>query len=320
METSGAEWHENRLPSLMRSLELLDEKELDVDDDNTYYDALGTVLEELDEANVTYNNDTTPAFLLSAQHRILLSLGHGDTNDRSRAHSLSLLCTELQSSRALAAIRAPTNTSDPIAAADARLAHSLSRTCAALRVSSRDATDPAGIAALLRSLSSRAHASAKAAGVSLLGPITVDDTQRARLEEASILLGNEYAQRRAQIAERLHTTARAFCDGARNAPSADARSAAAVANAMARTPPPPQFALAHAIAARSWLAAPRAVSSTESGKAGVAVKRTLMGAVPDRGGRVGAAAAKANDRPAKDKAGKQRKNRKGGKSRRVKGQ
>ena len=273
MSIAAAKWHERRLPTLLTSLQLRDSNApvLDVRNDDAYVDALRTILEELDERNSDVPTDNLE---MTAQN-ILTQLGHPDV-ERGRAHILALLCTELQTSRAIERQKPPPSNDD-----DVRVAVAISEIIDALGISA-DAKQLDIVNTAINEVTSR--------GIKATSPLLpkhelqLDEAQRARIDTIADALHADYAQRRELLLQRLRVTARAFAPvSSRAAAAAETRATHAVHIAQSTVPAPPRYALAHALAARPSLLAPRArLASDRADK----VRSVLMGSVPDRGGRV----------------------------------
>ncbi len=273
MAIAAARWHERRLPALLVSLQLRDMKApaIDVRNDESYIDALRTILEELDERNSDVPSDN----LEITARDTLTNLGYSNI-ERGRAHILALLCTELQTSRAIACQQPPSSNDG-----DVRTAVAISEIIDLLGIS----TDAEQID-IIKSATNQVISQGIKATSPLLTQkdIHLDEAQRVRIEAIAEALNAEYGQRRELLLQRLRVTARAFAPvSSRAATAAEARATHAVCIAQATVPAPPCYSLPHALAARASLLAPRArLASDRADK----VRSVLMGSVPDRGGRV----------------------------------
>jgi len=278
MALSAGKWHERRLPSLLKSLDLYSE-EFHVHTDAVYFQVLGTVLEELAEDSVSFSPSQGASqyeSLLNASGNILESLGYPGHVPRSRSHALSLLLCELQISRAVASGKQSAD--DP---ADVRVANAVSRIQLSSQANTED-TPMAGDDDIVELISNIDVNKAPKCTAPLVPYHELTAGQKSQLDSISNLLHSEYLQRRELLVQRLRVTARAFAPASSRAASAASARAASVSRAVISiAPAPPRYSISHAYIARAQY------RKRAPGVAADKVRAILMGSVPDRGGRVG---------------------------------
>jgi hypothetical protein len=273
-------------------------------DDSSFQDVAYTLAEEITDDIPRYPftyNPASPSADMPARFEALLSARGYDGPPDDRHAILDFLAAEVTSARLIAHLEPL-----PIASADAAtivadtsVATSLSRLCTVLSFSADAAAEAKSLPDLLSLIIAGVSGACLDLGAPLIDPETAANLSPdtlAECERISDALEAEHQLRKKLLMHRLSVTIQCF--GYSDKASADAFHSVqrSVARAVEAAEQP--IGVYDALVARDWLLDVQRVSSGGVGGINAVrneVKRILMGSVPDRGGRVGAAAvAKAN--------------------------
>lgn len=293
-----------------------------VTDDAAYADTACTLAEEVDHTDSFTYDPLAPASSSIAALPALLAARGFVGDPASRSATLDFLAAEAQSARlatrvaaaresaAAARAAAENPAAAAAAAADTRLASAIARVAAALRAGADDCgaalgtpedADPAALARLIAALAARAAAAhpaaATAGGPPLVAPADAAAMTPRAMRECSAIaaaLRDEHALRKGLLMRRLEVTVQSFGYSEKVGDAGFGAVLRAVQRAVEAQERP--VGVYDALVAREALLRVRRVGvGGAPGTVENAVKHVLMGTVPDRGGRVGqAAAAKAN--------------------------
>lgn len=259
----------------------------------------GTLAEELD-VNREHQLDPSQDDFERCLESFLEDRGYtGGAEERLRV--LLFLAEEVMTARILGA---SVKQDGPISE-DEALAGSVSRLCCVLGVGAVEPTDlktPAEMAALIGDLTVKmgklVEDGAKL-GVPLIDAGVVDgmtDAQMRECERINDALRKEHLLRRGLLLKRLAVTVQSFSYSTKVDAGAFENIERGVEGAVVAGER--DITVFDALAAKDWvLEFDRVSGSDGAGLVASQIKQVLMGSVPDRGGRVGAAAAAAGDMP-----------------------
>lgn len=244
-------------------------------DESAYLSTAFTLLEEVDHTRAFVYTPSTPP---TALPDLLIQRGLAPPFDRAAV--LDFLAAEAQAAR-LASHAADARR--PRGTADDRFTTALSRAVRALDINADNVVSAADVAAVIDAVC------AAVADRDLGKAVCRVEGNLDAARDVCTKLGEEHAIRRALVLRRLGVTVYGFGCSEKAAGGFDAveRALRTEVEDAVRT-----ITVFHALTARDWVLETGRVSG---GGGGGGVKEVLMGTVPDRGGRVGAAAkSKAN--------------------------
>jgi hypothetical protein len=292
-----------------------------LDDDRVFHEVACTLAEEVDHTH-TFNYDPSSSEdLTSALVEMIEGRGFRGSSS-SRCAILDFLTAEAQSARlaAHASIAAQAATAEraakdhleetgdpaPKVDPDVSLASSLSRMCTAFGIGVDEVAGvetPEDVAALVATISGRIAQEVQAGaslGEPIIDPADVTAMSGDALRECSNVckaLAAEHELRKGLLMRRLDVTIQSF--GYSEKATADGFRGVQRGVVRAIEAGEQDIDVYDALVARDWLLDMERVSGDGAhGAVENEVKRMLMGSVPDRGGRVGAAAAAAANMPA----------------------
>lgn len=275
--------------------------------DNKFLEVACTLAEEVDAAQAFSYNPSSTEDIWPRLREVLSRLGYEDSFD-NRVSILEFLVAETYACR-IAAHTEPGITANSEASlsnenvesdspADVSIATSISRLCTALDVSADETAHVETcehlnyVASLLAGKISDAVVAGTSLGARLIPPRTVQSLTEAQLRECetiSSILDGEHSLRKGLLMTRLDVTVQSFGYSDKASPDAFQSILRGLRNVVQSSEQP--IEVYDALVARDWLLNLESVSKgSESGSVASQVKRLLMGSVPDRGGRIGAAA------------------------------
>jgi hypothetical protein len=300
-----SETAELALNAALSSLEVDDGVLSVLTDEDVFLETACTLAEEVDPSQSFSYDIAEPKSMALPLAELLTALGYeGFIEDR--ASVLEFLTAEAQACRLLAhspptaqgvAMSEPT-ASRTASDADTAIATSISRLCAVFDIdANRVATigTTSQLCELLLEIQGciqRSISSLQALGQLLVQPEVASNLTETQLRECNDIcevLAKEHTLRKAMLLRRLEVTVQSFGYSPKATDDKFERVIRRVRSAVESG----EYAVAiyHALFARDWLLDLECVSGGwDVGVVDSQVKRILMGSVPDRGGRVGAAA------------------------------